>query len=476
MGKGSQIFIPEGGKIPPQAIEAEEGLLGILMVDFGAMDDIGELISPVMFYKPAHQKLYTAIESLFKRDKFADLVTVMQFLRDRGELEEIGGPVYLMELTSKIVTSHMAIEYALIIKDRFIQRDVIRICSTLTGMAYDGNIDTKELLEAAERELFTLGEVNITRGAESIGVILSKVLEVVQKREAVKAELIGVPSGLLSLDRITLGWQPGDLIILAARPSMGKSAIAIQIAKFAALTGYPTLMFSLEMTDTQLGERILSGETGIDSYDLKRGRNLNWTLLEKSLTELIDKPFWIDDSSKMTIYDFRSRVRKEVKKHGIKLVVCDYLNLFTGDESKENMSEKYGSISKMFKQVAKDCGVAVIALAQLNRNVEGRKDGFPKLSDLRNSGEIEADADIVIFPTRYKALGMYEDTNGRDLTKLARLEVAKNRNGRVDVIEVNVSSDCVKWSDIELTSFESEPEHKAGYIDFTQPQGEAPWL
>ncbi len=478
--KKSAVFIPEVGKIPPQAPEAEEALLGIILLDFNVIDDVCDILKPEMFYRPAHQLIFNSIIELYRKEKYADLLTVMHYLKDKNELEDIGGAVYLTELTEKVVSSHMAVEYSLIIKDKYIQRDVIRICTILSGMAYDGLIDTKDLLEAAERELYSLGEVNILRGAISLGDVLNNVVSEIQKRELIKAELIGIPSGIMTLDRVTLGWQPGDLVIIAARPSMGKSAIAIQMAKFAAQTKTPTLMFSLEMTDTQLGERILSGETGIDSYDLKRGKNINWQVLEKSLTENIDIPLWIDPEPSMNIFEFRSRVRKEKKKHGIELVFCDYLNLFTGDETKENMSEKFGSISKMFKRVAKELGITVIALAQLNRNVEGRKDGFPKLSDLRNSGEIEQDADIVIFPTRYKALGMLEDTTGRNLTNLARFDIAKNRNGRTDIIEVNVSLDCVKWTDIEVTQFDSmletDMDNRTRYIDFNEPSSSAPWL
>ena len=232
------------------------------------------------------------------------------------------------------------------------------------------------------------------------------------------------------------------------------------------------LLFSLEMTDIQLGERYLSTETGADTYDIKQGRNIDWHKIESSLNNNRNVPLWIDDSPHMNIYEFRSKVRKAKKKYGIELVICDYLSLFTGDESKDNMSEKYGSISKMFKSVAKECEVAVIALAQLNRSTEMRASQLPKLSDLRNSGEIEQDADIVIFPVRYKVIGIDHDDKGRDLSEMARIDIAKNRNGRLGILNIRVSPDCMQWGIDTDEDYFGEVETQVNPEEFTESKAQ----
>jgi len=463
--RNSSFTMPDFGKVPPQSTQVEEAVLGAVLVDSSCIDDVAEILTPGMFYKDAHQKIYAAALELYKKSKFADLVSVTNHLRDISELEMCGGPIYLTRLTKEIVSTAMVPQHCHIIKTSYIQREMIRIGTELQTRGFDPMIETEDLLEYAEKELYELGDTANKKEAVTIGIILKRIADTIAIRESAQSELIGVPSGITELDRITMGWQPGDLIIIAARPSMGKSALAIQFARFAAQLKHPALLFSLEMTDAQLGERYLTSETGHDSYDLKRGRNIIWSRIEKALHDNSKTPLWIDDSAHMTIYEFRSKVRRAKKRYGIEVVICDYLNLFTGSDDKDNMSEKYGSISKMFKQVAKDCKVAVIALAQLNRSPEMRAIQFPKLSDLRNSGEIEQDADIVIFPIRYRMVGMLSDENNRDLSEMARIDVAKNRNGRTDSIDVRVSDDCMQWG---LPVEDVFPVSDKEAIDFTE--------
>jgi replicative DNA helicase len=428
------------------------------MLDTSAMDEVTTLLTSIMFYREAHQKIFEAAFQLYKANKFTDLYSVSESLRNQNELDAVGGPVYITELTSRVVSAANVRQHAMYVKQKYIQRELIRISTELQNRAFDDTYDIAELIEYAEKEIYGIGDTAVSKEPIMIGNLLNILADTISLREAQKTELAGVPSGLIGVDRITLGWQPGDLIILAARPSMGKSALAIQFGRFAAQLGHGVLMFSLEMTDTQLGERYLSAESGHDTYDLKRGRNIIWAKIEKAIHSNTKTPLWIDDSAHMTLFEFRSKVRRAKKKHNIQLVICDYLNLFTGDETKDNMSEKYGSISKMFKAVAKECKVAVLSLAQLNRGVEQRSNPLPKLSDLRNSGEIEQDADIIVFPTRYILAGMHEDSHGRNLDTMALIDVAKNRNGRVDQVEVNVSADCMIWTDQET----------ATPVDFTQ--------
>jgi replicative DNA helicase len=446
-------IIPDFGKVPPQANDMEEAVLGAALIEKEAVYMVINILKPESFYRESHQKIFKTIIELVSKGFPVDLYTVSEELRSHQELDSIGGPVYLAQLTSKIVSAANVEYHARIVAQKYIQREMIRISTEVQTRAFDDTYDVSELMEYAEKELFQIGGDTSQKDPVKIGVLLNSLAELISKMEQTGKELIGVPSGIISLDRITLGWQAGDLIILAARPSMGKSALAVQFVKFASQLGHPALMFSLEMTDIQVGERYLSVETGQNSYDLKRGRNIDWPKMERILNANKNLPLWIDDSAKMTLTEFRSKVRRAKKKYNIQLVVCDYLNLFTGDADKDNMSEKYGSISKMFKQVAKECKVAVIALAQLNRSPDMRANQFPKLSDLRNSGEIEQDADIVIFPVRYKMVGMLRDERDRDLTNLARIDVAKNRNGKTDVVEVEVSHDCMQWSCVEDTAF-----------------------
>lgn len=454
--------MPDFGKVPPQAIQVEEAVLGAIMVASSCIDDIAEILKPEMFYKEAHQKIFGAAVTLYRKSKYADLISIQEELRNRNELESAGGPMALTLMTGKVVTTQMAVQHSYIIKTAYIQREMIRIGSELQTRGFDPMVETADLMEYAEKELYQLGD--ITSSKEPIGMadLLNNLANIIQIREKTTEEFTGIPSGIITLDRVTLGWQLGDLIILASRPSVGKSALGIQFATFAAKMGHPSLMFSLEMTDLQLGERYMSAETGHNSYDLKRGRNIQWAKIEKLISQGSKTPLWIDDSSSMTIYEFRSKVRRAKKRHSIELVICDYLNLFTGDEDKDNQSEKYGSISKMFKRVAKECKVAVIALAQLNRSPDQRANQLPKLSDLRNSGEIEADADIVLFPIRYAMIGKSIDERGRDLTHLGQIDIAKNRNGRTEFVEVIISEDCLKWGSVEeeIKAFTGEVEDR----------------
>ena len=447
---------PDFGKVPPNSIEIEGAVLGAILVDSACMDDIAEILTAQMFYKEAHQIIYSAAYSLYKKNQYADLLSLVSHLRNTGELDMVGGIDNIIKITEKIISTAQAVQHSYIIQTTYIQREMIRIGMEMQSRGFDAELDPADLLAYAEKELYQLGDTANKKEPVKISHILKQLTDIIELREKSKSELIGVPSGITALDRITMGWQAGDLIILASRPSMGKSALGVQFGKLAAQYGHPTLMFSLEMTDIQLGERYLSSESGHDSYDLKRGRNIEWPKIERTLNNSENTPFWIDDSAHMSIYEFRSKVRRAKKRHKIELVICDYLNLFTGDIDKENMSEKYGSISKMFKQVAKECKVAVIGLAQLNRSPEMRANAFPKLSDLRNSGEIEQDADIVIFPVRYRMIGMLTDENDRDLKDYARIDVAKNRNGMTDFVEVMVSQDCMQWGIQEENPFDTK--------------------
>lgn len=442
--KRIETILPDFGKVPPQAIEVEEAVIGAAINEGAAIDEVADFLTPDMFYKDANRITWEAILKLYRANKIPDVMTLMDELRNNGNLETVGGIMRIMDLTMKVVSAARIGQHALIVKAKWIQREMIRISQELQNRAFEDTYDPGELIEFAEKELFKVGDITQRKEAIPIGTLLNNLADLISKRCDNKNKLLGAPSGIVELDRVTMGWQGGDLVILASRPSMGKTALAIQFAGFAAKMNKPTLMFSLEMTDIQLGERYITTESGIDSYDIKTGNNISWPLIERAVNANRNVPLYIDDSAKVSIYEFRSKVRRAKKKYGIELVICDYLNLFTGDKNKGNMSEEYGSISKMFKAVAKECKVAVIALAQLNRSPDNRAIMFPKLSDLRNSGEIEQDADIVIFPVRYKAIGQ-TFLDGRDVSDRACIDVAKNRNGMTRAIEVRVSKDCMKW-------------------------------
>jgi len=450
------------GKIPPQAVDIEEYVLGTLLTDMDAYDNIAKILTAEMFYKAVHQQIFSIIVYLFNNSKPTDLLTVTEHLRKKGILDDIGGPMYLVKLTEKFQSSRLIEHHALIVKEKYMKRQLIKVSSEINSMAYDETNDLQDLINFAEKSLFALTE-NMTakdpRKLLDINIEYVEKLSEIAKREV---RLSGVPSGLTRVDRISLGWQQSDLIIMAARPSMGKTALALQLAKNAASFNVPVLFFSVEMAEEQLAMRMISNDTGIDSRYLKIAKDLDWEKIDETIYKSYNQNIYIDDTPSISVYSIRSLIRKYKRKYNIGLVVVDYIQLCKGDPSyKRDRNLEVGSITKTLKAAAKETKVPIIALSQLNRDIEKRSSHpFPILSDLRDSGEIEQDADVVIFPTRICRLPDHIQNNDEWVNhkEHAVIQFAKHRNGATGGVFINVSSDASRWEDIDATIYSTEEE------------------
>jgi len=420
-------MLPDFGKTPPQAIDMEEAVIGAIMLEKEALTSVIDFLKPESFYKEAHQKIFTAILDLNQRTHPTDLFSVTEYLRAHNELDAVGGPVYITSLTSKVVSA-VNIEYhGRIVAQRFMQREVIRISAQLQTMAFDDTYDVTELLDFGEMSLMEVSGKISKKKAVRLGKIVDGVYNDIEKIQNGEMKLVGVPTGFSNIDRMTGGLRKGDYIIIAGRPSTGKTAFGCQIAKNAAEFGYPVGIFSCEMSSESLGTRYLSGTSGRSNIELING---NCDLLEviQRSEGLQSLDLYIDDTSAISVVELRAKVRRMITEFGIKLVLVDYLQLMTGEGN--NREQQVAYISRGLKAIAKDMGIPVIALSQLNRSVEARADKKPSLADLRESGAIEQDADIVMFsfpPAKYGIL----DFNGLNSRGIFVSIIAKNRNGPV---------------------------------------------
>jgi len=438
------------GKIPPQAIEAEESLLAAILVQPGIIDDIFGIIVPEMFYNSIHQTIYSNILEIYNKGKEPDLFTLTEQLRKNNELDNIGGPVYLAQIISKVVSSRYAIQHALIIKEKYIRREFIRIGTELRDKSFDDSGELGELIDFAEGSLYTITNESILQDPEQLSIINAETIKVIKKIEGQEIELIGVPSGITLLDRLTLGFQKSDLILIAGRPSMGKTAFSLFISREAAIQGYKILFFSLEMSKRQLSYRLLV-DRFTDINELKLGKDIDWDSVNKQNGDYAQNIF-VDDTPALRAMEIRSIARKFKKKVGIDMIIVDYLQLARGNDAYRKSGNKYaevGDISKVFKSIAKELDIPVIAVSQLSRKVEDRSNPFPILSDLRESGELEQDADIVIFLTRFRRLPekyWIDRKTGDDMRDKAYIDVAKNRQGKCDKILTTASEDAMFWN------------------------------
>ncbi|MDR1887461.1 MAG: replicative DNA helicase [Prevotellaceae bacterium] len=444
----------ESGKKPPQAIDMEEAVLGALLIENTAIIDIQELLTPESFYLETHQKIYRSILGLSGRHDAIDIYTVAAELKKDNSLEFVGGPYYLAQLSSKIGSAAHIEYHAKIIAQKYIQRKLIEISSDIQREAFDDKTDVSDLLDSAQQKIFDVAEGNIKREAQHVGAIIEMASHEMENLSAREGQFSGIPSGFTSLDRITSGWQPSDLIIVAARPSMGKTAFVLSMARSMAVEfGRGVAFFSLEMSSIQLIKRLMISETGLSSDKIKNGNLVDheWYQLESKLQALAKAPLWIDDTPALSIYEFRSKARRLVLNHDVKIVIIDYLQLMTGPPELKGMREQeVSSVSRSLKAIAKELQVPVIALSQLNRSVETRSGNKrPQLSDLRESGAIEQDADLVAFIHRPEYYGLYEDENNNSLIGIAEIILAKHRNGAVGDVRLRFRSEEAKFYDLE---------------------------
>ena len=414
---GSYMF----GKIPPQARDLEEAVLGALMLEKDAVTTVIDIIKADSFYVTAHQIIYTACLSLFEKSQPIDLLTVTQELKKRGELENAGGATYLSQLTERVASAANVEFHARIISQKFIQRELIRISSEIIKDSYEETTDVFELLDKAEQNLFSVADQNLSRNYDSMSSLITQAIKQIEELQNQEDALTGVPSGFTALDRLTGGWQKSDLIIMAARPGMGKTSFVLTVARNAAVDfNKAVAVFSLEMASLQLVNRLISGEAEISSEKLRKGNmeSWEWKQLTHKIEKLSEAPLFIDDTPGINIFELRAKCRRLKMQHDIQLVIVDYLQLMTGSsadgKSSGNREQEISSISRGLKGLAKELNVPVIALSQLSRAVETRGgDKRPQLSDLRESGAIEQDADMVIFLYRpeYYGMDVDEDNN-----------------------------------------------------------------
>ncbi len=451
----SRIINLEKGKIPPQALDLEEAVLGAMMIDKKGIDDVIDILHPDAFYKDAHKEIYDAVYTLFQNSEPTDLLTVSNQLRKNGKLEFVGGDFYLIGLTQKVASSAHIEFHARIIIQKYIQRRLISISSEIIERSYDETADVFDLLDEAESKLFEVTQGNLKKSSESAKDLVKQAVSKIQEIGN-KEGMSGLETGFTKLDALTSGWQPSDLIIIAARPGMGKTAFVISMAKNMAIDfGHAVALFSLEMSSVQLITRMISSETGLTSEKLRKG-NLEpheWEQLNVKVKSLTDSPIFIDDTPSLSIFDLRAKARRLASQHGIKIIVIDYLQLMTaGGAANGNREQEISMISRNLKALAKELSIPVIALSQLSRAVETRGGSKrPLLSDLRESGAIEQDADIVsfIFRPEYYGLTEWDDDDHTPCEGQGEFIVAKHRNGGMDNIRLKFTGHLAKFSDLE---------------------------
>lgn len=443
------------GKLQPQDTDIEEAVLGALMLEKDAYTVVCDILKPDSFYDPRNQKIYQAIVTLGSSQSPIDLLTVTEQLRADGALEEVGGPLRISELTSRVASAAHVEYHARIIAQKFLARELIRYTTVIQEKSFDESIDVDDLLQEAEGKLFEISQRNVKKDITHIGPVISdaiKQIEIAGKRES---GISGLQTGFHDLDKLTSGWQPSDLIIIAARPAMGKTAFVLSMAKNMSLDySIPTAVFSLEMSNLQLVNRLICNVCEIEGEKIKSGRltNIEWNQINTRINQLYNASLFIDDTPSLSIFELRTKARRLVREHGVKIIIIDYLQLMNASGMKFGSREQEVSmISRSLKQLAKELNIPIIALSQLNRSVENRTDGKrPQLSDLRESGAIEQDADIVCFihrPEYYNRSGV--DSEGNDIRGLAEFIIAKHRSGSVDDVKMRFKAAYARFQNWE---------------------------
>jgi len=452
----SNVISLEKGKLPPQALDLEEVVLGAMMIDKKGIDEVIDILNPDVFYKQAHKFIFEAVVKLFEESSAIDLLTVSNQLKKDGNLEKSGGEFYLIQLTQKVASSAHIEFHARIILQKFIQRSLIKISNEIIEEAYDEGIDVFDLLDTAESKLYDVTQGNIKRSSETAQHLVTQAKKKIEEIST-KEGMSGVPSGFTKLDELTSGWQPSDLIIIAARPGMGKTALTLSMARNIAVgQRIPVAFFSLEMASVQLITRLISSETGLSSEKLRTGKleDHEWKQLNVGVKDLETSPLFIDDTPSLSIFDLRAKARRLASQHGIKMIMIDYLQLMTagGSGKNGNREQEISTISRNLKALAKELNVPVIALSQLSRAVETRGGSKrPLLSDLRESGAIEQDADIVSFIYRpeYYKIDEWDDDDASPTQGQGEFIVAKHRNGGLENIRLKFVGELGKFDNLD---------------------------
>lgn len=470
-GKTVDIDSLVTGSVPPQAEDIEEAVLSALLIEPGCLDDTMEEISDDRcFYRESNRVIFQAMKALYLKHDPVDIYTVTEKLFATGKvktgdsevdaMELAGGAARIAELSTRVGAAANIEYYSKILKQKFIQRELITASYRILKTAFDNSVDMDYLTDMAQTEIFKAVDSNTTKDARDIGSVINMAMTDLEKFQTMEGSYSGVPSGFQTLDGITMGFQASDLIILAARPSVGKTAFALNIARNVAVQNYPVAMFSLEMPAIQLAKRMMVSETGIDGKKLKGGVKLDpgdWEMIETQIKELASAPLYIDDTPSLPVMEFRSKVKKLVKQKGVKLIIVDYLQLMQGPAELRGMREQeVAAISRTLKATAKEHNVPIIALSQLSRNTVNRQgsNNRPQLSDLRESGSIEQDADMVLFLHRLDYQNMGDDTVVKGDT---RLIIAKHRNGEIGEIPLIFRDSLARFEDGSTANLSFDP-------------------
>jgi replicative DNA helicase len=450
------------GKLPPQAVDLEEAVLGAFMIDRDAVTNAIEILREDSFYDDRHKLIFKAIRQLFEKTHPIDILTVTEELRRMGRLDEAGGPYYVTSLTSRVASAAHVEHHARIVSQKFIQRELIRISTGIVHDAYEDTTDVFELLDTAEQNLFNIADQNLRTSYNELDNLLTATIKSIEEARQNEDALTGIPSGFSALDRLTGGWQRSDLIIVAARPGMGKTAFTLSLARNAAVDfKKPVAFFSLEMASQQLVKRLISAEAELPAEKIIKGQlaEHEWVQMVKKSGKLGEAKLFIDDTPALNIFELRAKCRRLKMQHDIQLIIIDYLQLMTTSESSKigNREQEISTISRALKSIAKELNVPIIALSQLSRKVEDRgSNKKPMLSDLRESGAIEQDADMVVFLYRPEYYNLDQDEEGNSMRGIAQVIIAKHRNGSLDTVNLRFIGQYIKFAELE---------------DFGQPEG-----
>ena len=450
-----RVHVPEMneyGHLQPQAPELEEAVLGALMIERDAYSLVSEILRPESFYDVRHQLIYKAISTLAMQQQPVDILTVVEQLKKTGELDEVGGPFYITQLSGKVASSAHIEYHARIIAQKFLARELITFTSNIQTKAFDATQDVDVLMQEAEGKLFEISQQNMKKDYTQINPVIKEAYDMLQKAAARTDGLSGLPSGFHQLDKMTSGWQNSDLVIIAARPAMGKTAFVLSMAKNIAVDQkVPVALFSLEMSNVQLVNRLIVNVCEISGEKIRSGQlaPYEWGQLDYKIKDLYDAPLYVDDTPSLSVFELRTKARRLVREHGVKVIIIDYLQLMNANGmSFGSRQEEVSTISRSLKGLAKELNIPIIALSQLNRGVENREgvDGKrPQLSDLRESGAIEQDADMVCFIHRPEYYKIYQDEKGNDLHGMAEIIIAKHRNGAVGDVLLRFRSEFARF-------------------------------
>lgn len=445
------------GRIPPQALDMEQAVLGALLLEKNALHRIMDVLRPEMFYKESHKIIFEAILGLFQNSAPVDMLTVKDFLRKEGHLEKTGGAFYIAELTSRVASAANIEYHARVIAEKFILRELIRISDNVIKDAFDETTDVFELLDKTEQGLFEVSETHLRKNYQGMAELVMKTIARLEELKNKDESITGISSGFTELDKLTSGWQKSDLVIIAARPAMGKTAFTLTVARNAALgKKSPVAFFSLEMASVQLVQRLICAEAELDAQKVRTGKleNYEWQQLITRIGSLSNAPLYIDDTPGISIMDLRAKCRRLKAEKKIEMVIIDYLQLMTGSSAKGgNREQEIAGISRALKELAKELDVCVIALSQLSRAVETRGgDKKPQLSDLRESGSIEQDADMVMALYRPEYYGFETDEEGNSTAGLAEVIILKQRNGPTGTARLNFIGKYGKFTDLNMFS------------------------